>query len=927
MRNKLISVLIVISIIFSPLPGLQKPAAAFFGLDDLIVGAAMIIGACAGMTYFESNSRQSTQPPGAPHEAGYRLMVNADVAAPELPADGESNMKVRVLVQKDGNVIEQLPAGLKLFAYHTNGAAELIQTDSADTDFAATGSGNILITKLAPRYGITDRERTLEYYVDPRLYPGMDSVTLKIFRKANNELVYARTESEPLNSSLKPFYWNGRTTGGEDLSPGEYSAELELLTNSGQTLVSPAVELYLNKPIATAAETVPYVGGSTYWLETAPNLAVAGSDSVRFALKDLTNGERTAAEGKVDFSFQPAAAAPAVAEDRLTFSSSLKNLVDGVPVKVEIPGASGEILRVTVFDGSQADQVQYEYNLRTRNILMRTASSSRTYGPGNDNDRAAYYSILKVMGDMVGSAYAGSGLKFDAGTKQLTIDKSKFVDKIDPAYNVSSSTSGDIISLTVSKGPDSVTGNYDLALGTVSLTEGIAFADSYDWDYQSGTIMAGGGGGVAAAGVRAAGLDPAVISRMLCYPIDLMYSLVTLTAQLTAYGVNINTQLQPMPHLDGPEILNIDWADKTTGLISISGTACVERASEMKVYINNAELTDPISWSGQNWTVTNYSQPVQAGRDNKVNVIIRKADGREAESGDVTVYRGLAGQPDLILLSPRDRQVVASDTVPVCEFDLKVCGKTCPNARISLLNQVVTADASGAFSQELYVDKGAGQLEGENAMPVSVTGPGTLTLTKNLIGAYKFIVAGRAQAFVLRKGDLMFNGKSGLTGLFDWVVFDPDHTGIYVGNGQVAEAVWDTVKTTEINDWNNPGFYTATQTPKLVDQAQRDKVVARIVAQTNKGCRYDIPISLGRQDALRFSLKGHYDGPGTDNKFYCSELAYWGWTTTAKENGFDFGVKLEDTMFPARGTPDIENNAILPAYLCEKTMLAGRVNK
>lgn len=918
-----VSFLLIFCLLFAPVPGWQRPAEAFW--QWLVAPIVWVT-----MDFIKNQTNQPVEIPREAYqrrETGYGLVVSADRANPELLADGESNMKVRVLVKNDGQIINGLPPGLKLFASHSNNTAELVQINSADEDYAAAGSGSLSFTKILPRYGATGRIRSLEYYIDPVYYPDMVSVTLKIFKKAAGELVYSRTESEPLNSSLKPFYWDGKTTGGGGLPPGDYAAELELLKSNGEKMLSPRTDLYINRAIGTTAENLPYAGVNTYLLLTAPeSVAGTASDTVNVLLKDLSAG-RTAAEGRVDFTFRPSVSRPAVAENRPTFSSSLRNEVDGVPVKVEIPAASGEILRVTVFDNLPADKVQYDYNLKTRNVAMSSATGLRTYGPGNVNDRAAYYSILRIMEDMIRSVYAESGLKFDVNTKQLTIDKSKYVDKIDPTYNVSASTSGNIVTMTISKGPKTVTCNYDLLAGTVSLNEEIFFADNYDWDYQAGEIVASGGVSAAAAEGRTSAAGQTLIPKIVSFPVNLMNSLTFVAAQLTVMSADINTLLQPMPHLEEPEISDINWHDKAAGLVSISGTAMVERASEMKVFVNNIELADYVAWRGGSWSVVNYSRPVQAGRDNKVNVIVRKADGREAESGDATVYIGLAGQPDLILLSPRDRQVVASVNVPVCEFDLRVSGRASPNASISLLNKTVTADASGLFSQAIRVDSGSGQREGGNNVPVVVTGSGTVAIGKTLIGAYKLVVDGKPGAYIIRKGDLMFNGKSGAGELFDWIIYDPDHAGIYVGNGQVAEAVWNEVKLTPIANWKNAGFCAATQFPGLMDAARREKVAAKVRAQTGKGYRYDIPISLDRQDAFRFSLKGHYDGPGSNNRFYCSELAYWAWETVAKEDGFDLRTKLEDAMYPARGSRDVENNSILPAYLCEKTMLVRSVKK
>lgn len=66
-------------------------------------------------------------------------------------------------------------------------------------------------------------------------------------------------------------------------------------------------------------------------------------------------------------------------------------------------------------------------------------------------------------------------------------------------------------------------------------------------------------------------------------------------------------------------------------------------------------------------------------------------------------------------------------------------------------------------------------------------------------------------------------------------------------------------------------------------------------------------------------INGHYDEIN-NGKFYCSELAYWIWEQISKQEGIDFGIVRQETMFPPIGIDDPDNCSILPAYLFERSM-------
>ena len=599
--------------------------------------------------------------------------------------------------------------------------------------------------------------------------------------------------------------------------------------------------------------------------------------------------------------------------------ATLLSNIDGVPVKVEIPGVNSEVIRVTVFDGSSIDKVWYDYDLNTKNITMNWINGSRTYDPDKEEDFYGYFSMIKIMDDLTRTAFAQSGISYDMASKQLTISQQAYVNKIDPNIQVETYTVDDVVNIKLTKGLDVMTCSYDTTSGLATIPKDIIFASNYQYDYS---------GGVSVASVQAQGGLVDNTANLVTSPFALIFSAYHLGDQFSTISKDINTQLQPMARLEDPELSDIDWLNKQQGLITIKGKAKVVKSSELSIYVNNYKITDAISWLGEDWSVVNYSKPVGNG-ENKVNVIIRRDDGREAESGDVTVYKGSAGKPDLILLSPRDRQIISNHNITKSIYEdenVNVKGQIFPNSIVTISGKSVEVDATGKFN----TFKSIRICEGNNAIPVEVMSSSKVLVDKNVLGAYEFNVNGKSQAYILRKGDFAFNLMAlsfGLT-MFNPVPFSPDHTGIYIGNKTMAECdMKNGVATSPIESWNNSGFAGATQVPKLINEAMREKVVQKILTKTDKGYKYDIPISIARENLFRFSLKGHYDGPGNDNKLYCSELAYWAWDETAKENNFTFGVSLGSLLYPDRGSSDVANNSVLPAFLYQKTMEVRRKDK
>jgi len=628
----------------------------------------------------------------------------------------------------------------------------------------------------------------------------------------------------------------------------------------------------------------------------------------------------------------------------LEFSATLTANVEEVPVKVELPAEEDvpKIIKVTAFYEDPFNQIKYEYNLGDQTINMIGPFGTRNYSINSQSneEKEVYYTILKIMVGLLDATFVQAGINYDADANDLSINKDKYLDavKVSSDYNITAIADDVMILITISKGTESVTGTYNFITETLSLSEDMAFASRYELDLINDTlaVIDEPYPVAAAAEIGATGVSDSFkrgATRILSFLLDRTWSGKVVKKQWNSIQGAANLLKHPLQRPVDPDISDIEWVDRNTGLIRIKGTANWEDSADMKVYINNAALVDSINWMRNEWEVTNYSNSLNSG-ENKVSVKIEKSDGREVESGDATVYLGQNDEPDLILVSPRDREIFENDGIgfPFVETNFQIKGKTTYGTNIKIIvnneEQSVVVDANGRFEE----DKSVVLAEGMNEVFISVSGSGGYLLSKAILGAHKFVVDNKPRAFVLRKGDFLFNGSSTSTEGFAPLPLDPDHAGIYTGDGMVVEAGKDTenwpyfllrVFRRSLSKWNNDGFYYATQVPKLISEENRIRVADKIVGKIGRD--YEWPIKICEQYGLPFTLSGKYT-PDND-KFYCSELAFWGWTEVSNQDGFNFGINKEDLFFPMRYIGDDNHNSILPAYLCEKSMEVKRVAK
>lgn len=622
----------------------------------------------------------------------------------------------------------------------------------------------------------------------------------------------------------------------------------------------------------------------------------------------------------------------------LDFSTTLRVRVDGIPVKVELPGSNTpeQIIKVTTHVDDPDEKILYEYNLIKKSVKMTGLFGERIYSQ-EDNPEMAYIMLERMMG-IVRAAFVEIGLNFDPETEELSIDKARYADKIAPGLDLDVVNTEDKVIITIAVADEMASFTYDKKNRLFSCPKDIMFASGYDWDVAAGAEMALADDPY--SGIGAAGVTETPISRLfkgkfirlIPFTGQLIISSIIIIDQKNHFDVYANFKTQPMPRLPEPEITDVSWVDKAAGLVRIEGKGG-SPGNPPKIYLTKGdgagELSDGLSWGSDTWSVTNYSVRLNDG-ENKINAILRGTSNREVESGDVTVYKGTGDEPDLILLSPRDRQVVWHKNINSIGYnDLKtvIKGKASIGARVKVEGMDVDILQNGSFEET----KDISLLEGNNNVTIVVLiGSSSISVNEKVIGAYEFVSNTKSKAYVLRRGDFVFDGNAPSQEGFDLIPYEPNHTGIYTGDGNVTEAVqpnWyslpKVIKRDLQGNWNNEKFYYATQVPKLVGEDVRKEVAELIEKQEGKP--YEIPIHFGkREEGFIFFIEGGQYTPDND-MFYCSELAYWGWEMISAQKGFDFGISRKDTMFPILGYDNPDQCSILPAFLCEKSMGVKKV--
>jgi len=809
---------------------------------------------------------------------------------------GDKTKKTAVIQIKDiysGAYIAP-PSGYAAYVSHSNSQVHMtiggalsfgLKAESIDTS-------SFVSIKDAPNLTVSGIPNIIKYALSKQ----SQLARLEVLNSAG-AVVYAFSESMPNPARPIPFVWKGKDLGGNNVAPGAYSVRIKAIKGDGSTEYSPISVMSVASSIpADNEQLLTFDSENKAYVTFFNPSSSSATDSIRVVIKD-SSGDRLIKNSSVVF--EGGGTAPIILQNSLNFALNMTSNIDGVPVKVTIPGAddSSKNIKMIINEGG-AEQATYEYDPINGTVSLN--------GSAHTSSKAdVYYGILKMMENIENQVFGQGGISYDKDNNDLKINMSKFANKsgIASDYKVDISKDANTISTTVSKGSNSVTSTYDLNDNKVTMPADFTWAGDFNWDLTSSNLALIEGPSVAGVKVMSGDLSFIGESRKILAALN-----KTLFAAILAKEyLKVTT---PMIRPVEPDITDIIWYPSLAKTVTVKGTA---GGVLPHIYVTNGstvrEVTG-VSYSGGIWSV-NIS--LNNG-ENMINAVVSTADGREVESGDATVYIGTNGGPDLILVSPRDRQVFESSVFPFEENGNSAKGLVSPGYSLSIGGEDISVDSSGNFNDPINIKN---LQEGQNNISISVSGGHNLSFVRSFIGAYKFINDVKSNAYVLRRGDFMFSNK-GLAG-FDVIPLEPDHVGVYLGNKKVIDPIMTGIEEHDLSvkDNNNyyygEGFYYATQIPKLADENKRSAVVEKIKPYI--GTEYDLPINL-------LTFKGHYDG-ADNGKFYCSELGYWAWNQVA---GSNTGINLLNIMYPFRGIND-SSNSILPAYFCEETMKVKEVAK
>lgn len=891
------------------------------GVGELISGLCLFVGTGLGyyMIYdtlrkiFTNTNNETDTDKDDPDKNPVVDPKNIEI---EINLDGTSTKntkiyEIRLRDSESGQYVSSL-IDYGVWVSHTSSSVDMVIGKAASSSLTAQDTGdNFIQASSVPAVTANGIPNIIEYQLKEKVR----CVKMDIL-DSEGKVVYSLTESAPNPQKPIPFVWKAKDLKGNNVPNGTYSIKLEALKEDGSKENAPLEILTIAKPLAVEEEEkVNFDEGKAY--VTFFNISSGtATDIIYVKFKDPKGNVIKEARKTVEF--EEGGGKPSVGVNPLNFSTTYVGKVEDVEVKVEVFGtkASSPGLKVTLDEGVPNKEIKYEYSPSDGKIKMSGSFGEKTYTTSNPE---VYYAVLKMMQRMAFNVFESAGLKFDTTTNILTFDKSKFLQKskIDPGYDIKVDNSGQTVTLTVSKSENKLVAIYDLGTDNISYPSDIKMADDYEWDIVNGGIEEIGKP-VAAAGIQAEDIGEN-IKQTGAKTIAGVFNFIYYTKTVANALVDTVSTKHPMERPQEPDITDITWVDKTNGIVEIKGTASY--SNPPVIYINNQKISDALLWMGSNWSVKNYSKKLKIG-ENKINAVVEKNGIALVESGDATVYKGWTGEPDLILVSPRDRQVFETNEFGK-EKKILMKGITNPNTNILVNNDSFTSDSIGKFSFEFKIDQFH---ESENSVQINV---GNKNFIIKSSGAYKFTNHPKSNGYVLRRGDFLFSNKRQYSGNIGQIKFtlpfealpsDPDHVGVYVGDKKVIDAIEPKLEIRELESTDpNKNFYykdflAATQIPQLANESTRILVASRAAAQ--KGLDYDSPF---RNPG---STLGHYNG--SDNGFYCSELAYWIWYEELKGN---FKISLAEIMYPLRNTENKTTNSVLPAYLCEKTMKIKEVAK
>jgi len=879
---------------------------------------------------------QEAPPAIEPTQNTYGININSSSTA--LQFDGISKAEISVGIQKNNEQLTSLPNGYKLKAYHTHADSILVPTDISNNFYTAERQGLIGITKIDPWIISPNVDSFIYYEADPKKveYYGSYCVKMSICKQETNQIVYEDyfyyfgEDFQDFYGNAQELYfsWNGNSSTGYEVGAGVYFVEVSIykvLDDFTEQFIkkSEKVELFVKGPIGDNYTQVPYSNGlANLDLISPPDETSNKEDKIFFVLYDekgskLADNETT----PLVISFVSNDTVK-TGQDKINFWTYIERTVNGEKVALETPRLDvdeAKILKLTYKKDDSQNETVYEYDLFDKTLKVSTKNNSWIYkvNESDENKKEAYYAFLSLFNDLVEAVYKEAGFTYDSSNNVLS----------GPGIDVEKDSSDPNI-LYIKGNVDGIDSEYkvNVANNTIEKEYGTdILAGGYTW--LEGQNIAYVPPGSSIASVKAQEWIDSGGVNVVSIAVSVFLSCESPRGVEVTLLPSVQTIKQPLSLPKKPEFTSVIPQSTDYSVVDVHGTGVP--GAILDIYLNNVkQITFKIEDNGQ-WQYTDLSVPLG---NNELNVI-QTIDGKELESGGITLYRG-ANNFGLVLYEPGSNIVFSQEDIfnnSSPKINLKFKGKISLSCSIDIkLNQETWHTLSlpqGVFDNKEIISIGSLK-EGDNKLIIKL--PDGKEIEKNIIGAYKFTAQGHA--YILKHADFLFNHKVSneyAFFTFDWIPYDPDHTGVYVGDGKIVDAVGDKfgldtiiniaaekfgkVRIVPASDWNDTGFMSASQPLKLINTAHRKSVAARIRNTSNEDgyikYHYDIPF---------FRPLGKYDGP--TGGFYCSELAYWGW----EQENIGFGISKADTMFPFRGN-DVAGNSILPAYLCEKSMWVKKI--
>ncbi|MFA6549602.1 MAG: FlgD immunoglobulin-like domain containing protein, partial [Candidatus Margulisiibacteriota bacterium] len=253
--------------------------------------------------------------------------------------DGDQSEPASILIKlKDsvsGNyLIEGLPAGVSLYVRHSDPGTFLVEGYEPPSAASVDSSDNFIDVSACPRVSAVGIPSEIRYVVKSQ----SQSVRMDVINSSGS-VVYSLTESSPSPAKPIPFVWKGTDIDGKGVSAGTYSVRLNAVKNDGAEESAPIQIMNIRNIINAGVEyEITSFSGGTATVRVWP--PIDGSAATDIVTVSLWQGDRLISSANQTVNFAGGVLTePTIAQNSLNFALTMTSNIDGVPVKITIPGA------------------------------------------------------------------------------------------------------------------------------------------------------------------------------------------------------------------------------------------------------------------------------------------------------------------------------------------------------------------------------------------------------------------------------------------------------------------------------------------------------------------------------------------------------------------------------------------------------------